>query len=153
MKYFFRLATAATLLAGLAACQGGAVSGQQFVLPEGDATRGETAFVELECTACHTVRGKEDLPAAAEKGPVTILLGGNVSKVKSYNELVTSVINPSHRLARDPFKQEIEQDGQSIMPVYNDVMTVTQMVDIVAFLDSQYEVVKRPVYRYPVYQY
>ncbi|MCB1844512.1 MAG: c-type cytochrome [Halioglobus sp.] len=152
MMYFFRLVTAATLLAGLAACQGGAVSGQQFVLPEGDAARGEAAFVELECTACHTVRGK-GLPAAAEKGPVTIMLGGNVSKVKSYNELVTSVINPSHKLARNLFKQKIEQDGQSIMPVYNDVMTVSQMVDIVAFLESQYEVVKRPVYRYPVFKY
>jgi hypothetical protein len=128
------------------------MSGQQIVLPEGDAARGERAFVELECTACHTVRGK-DLPAAEEMGPVTIVLGGSVSKVKSYSELVTSVINPSHKLARNPFKQEFEQDGQSVMPVYNDVMSVTQLIDIVTFLGSQYEVIERPGYSYPVYKY
>ncbi|ANO50402.1 c-type cytochrome [Woeseia oceani] len=152
MKKATHLASIAALFVGLAACQSGANSGQQLVLPEGDATAGQEAFVSLECTACHTVSGL-DLPAAEEMGPVTMLLGGNVSKVKSYNELVTSVINPSHKLARNLFKQEIAQNGESIMPVYNDVMTVTQLIDIVAFLDSRYEVVKRPSYRYPVYTY
>ena len=103
-------------------------------------------------TACHTIRDME-LPAPEELGPVMIALGGKVSRVKSYSELVPSVINPSHRLARNPFKQPITKDGQSIMPMYGDVMTVTQMVDIVAFLESKYEGIERPGYQYRVYTY
>ncbi|NNL55284.1 MAG: c-type cytochrome [Woeseia sp.] len=143
---------AAASIVGIAACEGGIVPTQQIVLPEGNAERGQQAFVALECTACHTVSGME-LAAPEEFGPVTIALGGRVSKVKSYNELVTSVINPSHRLARNPFRQQIEEDGESIMPVYGDIMTVTQLVDIVTFLQSKYEGIERPGYKYPVYEY
>jgi len=42
-------------------------------------------------------------------------------------------------------------DGQSVMPIYNDVMTVTQMVDIAAFLESKYKGIERPAYRYRLY--
>jgi len=117
---------------------------------KGVVIRGQEAFIALECTACHTIRDME-LPAPEELGPVTIALGGKVSKVKSYGELVTSIINPSHRLARNPSKQPITKDGQSVMPIYNDVMTVTQMVDIAAFLESKYKGIERPAYRYRLY--
>lgn len=138
---------AAVSIAGLTACEGSVVPKQEIALPDGDIERGQEAFIALECTACHTIRDM-DLPAPEELGPVTIALGGKSSKVTSYNELVTSVINPSHRLARNPIKQPISKDGQSVMPIYNDVMTVTQMVDIVAFLESKYERIERPGYRY-----
>ena len=141
----------AASVVGLTACEGG-TRNQELVLPEGDAIRGQEAFIALECTACHTVSDME-LPAPEVAGPVTIALGGKVTKLKSYGELVTSVINPSHRLARNPFKQPISEDGQSIMPIYGDVMTVTQLVDIVAFLESEYEGIERPRYNYPVYKY
>ena len=152
MQRLLVIVVAAASIAGIAACEGGIVPKQEIVLPEGDAARGQAAFVALECTACHTIRGM-DLPAPEEFGPVTIILGGKVSKVKSYSELVTSVINPSHRLARNLSKQPITEDGQSIMPLYGDIMTVTQMVDIVAFLQSKYEGIERPGYQYPVYRY
>lgn len=140
------------VLAWLAACGGGIAPQQQIVLPDGDAAKGQQAFAALECTACHSVRGVE-LPLPAHLGPVKLVLGGKVSRVKSYGELVTSVINPSHRLARNILKQEIAIEGESIMPIYNDVMTVTQLVDIVAFLQPTYERFERPGYRYPVYTY
>jgi len=152
MQQILRNLAVLASVAGLAACEGGVVSNQQLVLPEGDAARGQTAFVELECTACHTVSGVE-LDAPEQPGPVSIALGGRVTKLKSYSELVTSVVNPSHRLARNPFKQQIEQDGESIMPVYGDIMTVSQLVNIVAFLESRYESIERPGYTYPVYEY
>ena len=41
--------------------------------------------------------------------------------------------------------------GESLMTVYNDVMTVTELVNIVAFLESRYEKLERPGYRYPTY--
>jgi hypothetical protein len=152
MQRWLNLLGTGVLLAGVAACQGPIDARQQIVLPEGDAAKGEAAFVELECMACHKLRNRE-MPPPTATGPVTVVLGGNVSKVKSYGELVTSIVNPSHRLARNIPRQEIARDGESVMTVYNDVMTVTQLIDIVEFLQSQYDVVQRPGYRYPVYTY
>lgn len=149
-----RLALLATgaLLAGLAACQGPISSDSAIVLPEGNADRGRDAFVALECTACHTVEGV-DLPPPADAGPVSYALGGEVTRIRSYGELVTSVANPTHRLARSFRQEELTQGGESLMPALNDVMSVTQLTDIVAFLQEHYEIKPRPTYRYPVYRY
>ncbi len=76
-----------------------------------------------------------------------IVLGGGVTRVKSYGELIASIINPSHRLAGRYPKGDVSEEGQSLMTPYNDVMTVTQLIDFVAFLLAQYDVVKRPGYR------
>lgn len=143
------------LIAGLAlvsACDLAGMSSAEFALPEGDAGRGQELFVSLGCTSCHKIHGL-DLPIVATEGPVMVVLGGGVSRVKSYSELVTSIINPSHRLARGIAKDRISQEGESLMAVYNEVMTVTELIDIVAFLQVQYEVIERPGYRYPVYDY
>jgi hypothetical protein len=93
------------------------------------------------------------MPAPQVEGPVMVVLGGGVTRVKSYGELVTSIINPSHRLARRHPAGKISQEGQSLMTPYNDVMTVTQLIDLVAFLQAQYDVVPRPGYQYRVYKY
>jgi len=39
------------------------------------------------------------------------------------------------------------------MTIYNDVLTVTQLTDLVAFLQAHYEQADRPGYRYPAYTY
>lgn len=124
----------------------------EFVLPDGDIKNGQALFVSFSCISCHTVRDLE-LPAPDVKGPVTVSLGGGVSKLKSYSELVTSVINPSHKLVTRRRAEEVSQDGESIMAVYNDTMTVTEMIDIVAFLESRYKKIERPKMKYPVYTY
>lgn len=121
-----------------------------FVLPDGDADAGQALFVSYGCTSCHTIPNL-DLPAPEVEGPVRITLGGRVSKVKSYPELVTSIINPSHRFAARRRVDEVSRDGESLMTVYNDVMTVTELVNLVAFLESRYEELERPGYRYPTY--
>ena len=46
---------------------------------------------------------------------------------------------------------EVSRDGESIMTVYNDVMTVTELVNLVAFLETRYEELERPGYRYTTY--
>lgn len=121
-----------------------------FALPEGDVERGQALFVEYQCTACHTVRDL-DLPAPTEAGPVKVSLGGRVSKLATYEELVTSIVNPSHKLVRFGKAEELTADGESLMAVYNDVMTVTDLIDLVAFLDSRYEEFERPGYRYTLH--
>lgn len=140
---------ALAVLVSLAACSR---PQEGFVLPEGDAENGQQLFVSFECTACHQIRGL-DLPPPSAQGPVTVRLGGQVTQVRRYDELVTSVINPSHRLVLGKRKEDVSTDGESLMPIFNDVMTVSELIDIVAFLESRYERVQRPGYRYPVYTY
>jgi hypothetical protein len=70
---------------------------------------------------------------------VTVQLGGEVKRRKDYGNLVTAIINPSHRLAMGYDASMVANEGKSRMTVDNDVMTVSQLVDIVAFLQSYYE--------------
>jgi hypothetical protein len=123
-------------------------SGFAFRLPDGDAERGREAFVALRCHACHEVQGL-DVPFVGT-GAARVTLGGETTMVKSYGELVTSIINPSHRITRRYPEDQVAQDGRSLMELahVNDVLTVQQLIDIVAFLEAQYEVVPPPVYPY-----
>ncbi len=121
-------------------------------LPEGDAAKGKMHFVSLGCVSCHSVIGAE-LPEPAEAGPVRVLLGSHTGLRMSYGQLVTSIVNPSHRLSPRYPKQRISQEGESLMILYNDVLTVTQLTDLVAFLQAHYEQVDRPGYTYPAHTY
>jgi len=103
--------------------------------------------------SCHSVIGAE-LPEPAEEGPVRVLLGSHTGLRMSYGQLVTSIVNPSHRLSgRYHRDDEVSQEGKSLMTDYNDVLTVTQLTDLVAFLQAHYTKAERPGYKYPVYTY
>ena len=134
------------------ACMQSPKSGSGFRLPDGDPVMGQKTFLDMQCNACHTIQGLE-LPALDLEAPVSIALGGPVSRVKTYGQLVTSVINPSHKLIGRYPKDEISGDGESLMPIMNDFMTVRQLVDLVAFLQDQYEVMVPEPYPYSVYSY
>lgn len=147
-----RLKTMTTILLGLAAlggCEADRMSEKGFSLPEGNALDGQKAFVYLHCYECHTIEGVDLPPVPADQEPF-VQLGGDVSRVKTYGQLVTSIINPSHKLAPGYPLEEITEDGQSKMPVYNGYMTVQELIDIVTFLQPHYKVVV-PQYHYRVY--
>lgn len=131
-----------TLLAvGLLGCAG-ARSGAGFRLPGGDASAGRLAFESLKCHQCHRVEGV-DFPAPSVHPPVPVVLGGEVPHVKTDGELVTSIVNPSHRITGAYNPEEVMRpDGSSRMPDMTDAMTVHQLVDIVAFLQARYTVVR-----------
>ena len=137
------------LLAGVS-CQG-PKSAAGFRLPDGDSAVGQTVFVDNSCHSCHTVAGVE-LGDPVVHGPVEVRLGGQTTRVRTYGELVTSIINPSHRLAPMQADDVAHDDGSSRMPSYNDTLTVQQLIDLVAFLQSHYEVVP-PAYEYHPYTY
>ena len=110
-----------------------------FRLPEGDIERGKAAFVALKCQLCHSVDGVELPGIAAGAGQA---LGGKVHRVKTYGELVTSIIDPKHNVAPSYATKVSPQNPESVqspMPPYNESMTVKQMTDIVTFLHSRYE--------------
>jgi mono/diheme cytochrome c family protein len=110
---------------------------QAFSLPQGDVDAGKLAFVDLQCNACHRVADIEPISSDADNA-ISIRLGGEVRHVKTYTELVTAIINPSHEIYQGFSSKHQTADGESAMRNYNDVMTVTQLVDLVSFLQTQY---------------
>jgi len=107
-------------------------------LPDGDAERGRAAFISLRCNSCHEIEGV-DIPF--REGLAHVVLGGRATRVKTHGELVTALINPSHRLAPRYPEEQVAANGESLMSAayLNDVMTVQQLVDLVAFLQTTYE--------------
>jgi mono/diheme cytochrome c family protein len=118
---------------GLSGCD---QSSKGFSLPPGDIAQGELVFKDMQCLSCHVLEGYERPEGDWE---LSIPLGGKGKSLKTYAELVTSVINPSHRLAKVDDMSAIQVDGKSVMPVYNSLMSVSELVDLVTFLESKYE--------------
>ena len=119
---------------GLCGCQS---ESRGFALPPGDDERGKATFVKLGCPGCHSVT---DVVPSTRTSEVFVELGGPVTRVKTYGDLVTSIINPSHRFARGTDPRTRTPEGESKMPTYNSVMTVQELVDLTAFLAPQYSV-------------
>jgi L-cysteine S-thiosulfotransferase len=113
-----------------------------FRLPDGEVERGKTAFMELKCYNCHTVSGVDLEVRGKEYAYLrSVVLGGETRRVRTYGELVTAIINPSHSLAVGYPKELITKNGQSAMDNFNDTLTVHQLIDLVAFLQSRYQLV------------
>jgi hypothetical protein len=129
---------------------GCAAEDRQFTLPAGDPDQGQAAFTKFRCYDCHLVAGV-NLPPGEEPGQVMVQLGGEVAQLRNYGDLVTAIVNPSHRLAKEYFPSFVSDEGKSRMTVYNDVMTISELIDIVAFLQAHYTL--RPYERteYPDY--
>ncbi len=112
----------------------------RFPILSGDIARGQQAFVALGCSQCHNVNGVE-LPAFAGTRPVTVELGGDLVFAKTYGDIVTSIINPSHVISERYLEQlpRVERRAASSSPMYvNPEMKVSELIDVVAFLNSRY---------------
>lgn len=135
---------------GLLGCDTGPKGSIGFTLPDGDVERGKATYVKFQCNACHETQQipqlESDAPAA-----ISVVLGGDTTRIKSYGELVTSIINPSHRVSRRKSGDLADARGESKMITYNDVMTVTQLTDLVAFVQSSYTLTPYKNTPYPVY--
>lgn len=112
----------------------------RFPILRGDVMRGQQSFVEMGCHMCHTVDGVE-LPDNTNLRPVTVMLGGDLIFAKTYGDLVTSIINPDHVISDQWLDQLPRQTRREVdsSPMYvNPDMKVTELIDIVAFLNSRY---------------
>lgn len=143
------LATGAMLV--VTGCMPAPKSGKGFTLPDGDQEAGKATYIALQCNACHKIEGVAQLALENGQPELSVALGGEVARVKTYGELVTSIINPSHRLAKGYAADEIALEDNSKMRNYNDVMTVTQLIDLVAFLQAKYSLREYEPTRYPMY--
>ena len=94
MKKLISLGTVVVIALSLGACdEDKMMSERGFRLPDGDANAGRDTFIYMQCNQCHTVKG-EDLPPIPGSEPY-VELGGTVTHVRTYGELVTSIVNPS----------------------------------------------------------
>jgi len=124
------------------------MSERGFRLPEGNAVAGRETFLYMHCNQCHTIKGEEFAQIPGFEPYVE--LGGAVTRVKSYGELVTAVINPSHKLAEGYPTELVSENGKSKMYYYNGFMTVQELTDLVMFLQPHYDIVP-PQFQYRVY--
>jgi mono/diheme cytochrome c family protein len=112
---------------------GGVPRGWRFTLPAGDAAKGRQVFADLECYKCHAIQG-EKLPQpggdAKNVGPELTGMGGH----HPAEYFAESILSPNAVILEGP--GYIGPDGKSIMPTYADSLSVTQLVDLVAFLKS-----------------
>jgi len=138
----------------LASCDLGPKSSYGFTLPEGDSAYGQQYFVEFRCIDCHVVPGLEDELVAPEGiDPIMVVaLGGTTTRIATYGELVTSIINPSHKVSREYRLTPVVDEDQSMMRNYNSIMTVDELIDIVAFVQEQYVLQPYTPSRYVIYR-
>lgn len=98
--------------------------------PAGDPGRGREVFTLLECYSCHEVKGGR-FPAPDQPGKV----GPELSQMGPLHTLeyfFEAIINPSGTIEKG--KGYEAADGSSKMPSYNDLLTVQQLIDLVAYL-------------------
>ena len=112
---------------------GGVPPGWTFLMPRGDVTEGRKVFVTMECFACHEVKG-EAFPATAQRprGSGPELTGMGSHHPAEY--FAESIVNPNRVIVQGP--GFTGADRLSTMPSYADSMTVRQLVDVVAYLQS-----------------
>jgi len=119
-----------------------------FNLPPGNAENGKATFTRLGCNNCHRVDGVVAWNGGDEAPPIDIRLGGPTTRVKTYGDLVTSIIHPSHKISQSWKAETKTADGESRMKNYNDELLVTDLIDLVEFLQSQYDIIIPDYYAY-----
>jgi len=149
MKATSILALLVVSVAVISGCDRDRMSERGFSLPQGNPVAGRDTFLYMQCHQCHMIEG-EEFPTIEGLDPPYIELGGPVTRVRSYGELVTAIINPSHKLADGYPPDLVSEGGESNMYVYNRYMTVQELVDLVMFLQPQYDVIA-PKYDYRMY--
>lgn len=140
----------ATLL--LFACDQSAQSPRGFSLPEGNMEKGYLVFKKYQCQDCHRIAGEKESDNAQYLVAKPIPLGGSSGRIKTYAELVTSIINPSHKLTPRQPASFTSEDGVSLMRVVNDELTVSELIDLVAYLQPKYKVTPYRTSDYRLYQ-
>lgn len=108
-----------------------ATGGEEFKVPEGDPEMGKDVFAQMKCWQCHLVAGESfGAPQPGKVGPELTNIGG----IQTAQYLMESVVNPSAVVV--PGEGYSSPDGQSKMPEFHDTMTLRQLVDLVAYLQT-----------------
>jgi mono/diheme cytochrome c family protein len=118
----------------------GGCGSEALYLPEGDPVAGRAVFEQFQCYGCHEVVG-DSFPAPSAITPTFVALGGAPAKSREY--LVESIIAPSHPFAmpqpppgRTAGDINVRTGVGSRMMDYSDSMTVRQLLDLAAYLET-----------------
>jgi uncharacterized protein involved in high-affinity Fe2+ transport len=109
---------------------GGVPRGWKFSVPPGDAARGRELFGELECYKCHEIK-TEKFPAPTDGQSVGPELTG-MGRIHPSEYIAESILFPNAVIVDEP--GHTGPDGLSRMPSYADSLSLTQWLDLVAYL-------------------
>jgi uncharacterized protein involved in high-affinity Fe2+ transport len=109
---------------------GGVPRGWKFSVPPGDAARGREVFRELECYKCHEIKTEKFLAPADGKYTGPELTG--MGRIHPREYIAESILFPNAVIVDEP--GATGPDGLSTMPSYADSLSVTQWLDLVAYL-------------------
>ena len=102
--------------------------GWKFSWPQGDPVKGREIFVKLECYSCHEVKGEKFPAPGGDIGPELSMMG----PMHDADFFAEAIINPTAVV--DKVMGYEASDGTSKMPSYNDLVTVQEVIDLVAYL-------------------
>lgn len=138
-KRFLLLSAAVTIVLAGVVAQEPAFSGAG-VFPAGKAEAGRNLFIEKGCHQCHSA-GSTKLPAVDLAPRLVIELGGDLHAKWTRDDYARSILEPNHLVSEDyriamirlgdHFKAE-----NSPMPTFAEVLRVSELIDLVTFLDS-----------------
>ncbi|MFQ5801710.1 MAG: c-type cytochrome [Candidatus Methylomirabilales bacterium] len=113
---------------------GGVPPGWKFNIPEGDADAGRKVYIEMKCYTCHQIAG-EKFPKVdpEERKPGPDLTGMGAHHPRDY--FAEAVLNPNAVILTDK-PGFLGKDGLSIMPDYNDTLSIKQWIDLATYLKS-----------------
>jgi cytochrome c1 len=104
--------------------------GWKFTWPKGDPVKGLEVFVKLECYSCHEVKGLKFPAPSGEIGPELSVMG----PLHDAEYFAEAIINPNAII--EPGHGYQAADGSSKMPSYNDLVTLQEVIDLVAYLKA-----------------
>jgi cytochrome c1 len=116
----------------------GTPQGWKFTWPKGDPVKGREVFVKLECYSCHEVKGEKFPAPSGDIGPELSMMGP-LHEVEYFAE---AIINPNAVVEKG--KGYEAADGSSKMPSYNDLATVQEVIDLVAYLKGLRPPITKP---------
>jgi putative copper export protein len=108
---------------------GGVPRGWIFTPPRGDAAHGREVFLRLGCNACH---GNGEARPAGSPAIGPDLAGVGEHHPAGY--ILESILNPNAVIVEGP--GYTAPDGRSIMPDYRGQLTVSELIDLVAYVQS-----------------
>lgn len=113
---------------------------EKTVLPAGKSEVGSKLFVEKGCHQCHSA-GTTKLPPVELAPRLVIELGGDLHAKWSRDDYARAIMDPNHLVSED-YRVAMMRLGDNFkaenspMPSFVDLLRVSDLVHLAAFLDS-----------------
>jgi Cytochrome c len=112
---------------------GGVPPGWRLAVPPGNPGTGRSVFAKLECYQCHEVKGEAfpSVPSGSDHaGPALTGMGSHHPP----EYFLEAILNPNAVIVTGP--GYTGEDGLSIMPDYRESLSVAELIDLVAYMQS-----------------